>query len=401
MSQRSDFKIKRHKRVYQNAVFRRIGAFKMAGGILLLCALFFVGYSVAEPVMSFLSGDMRKRIEDERNSSSQAPQQSSTPVSSETSGSADTLSFDEIHALYMPGMVFSDDTRFEAFVAQAKALGANTVVMELKDDFGVIYYDSEFAQAGEIGAVMEDAPKLRARIRQLTEQGIQAVAQMHVFKDPLAARKIKGAAVRYSKDVTTTWLDNYATEGGKPWLNPESTEGMAYLSGIVQEIAESGASYILLNSLNYPTGVGLNLAYFGPKSNDSRLGVLNTCLAQLQGAVQQTQTGLIVSYPASAYLSGNEQVYGADPARLNADMIAPVLLPDDFSGEITIGKTRIADPVAQAYDLSRAFGEALRAGVPAATGILPVVSKAPAQRTAFEELGIAPYVIYSADGKYE
>lgn len=401
MTKHSNYKIKRHKRVYQNAIFRRIGAFKMVGGILLLCVLFFVGYSVAEPVMSFVSGEMRVRLKD-KEASSQVSETVSEPSSTASQDQQkDTISFDEIKAVYMPGMILADESRFDTFVSQAVALGANTVVMEVKDASGIIYYDSNLSQPHEIGAVMEDTRDLTECIDALKERGIQTIVRMHTFKDPLAARKIKGAAVRYSKDVTTTWLDNYATEGGKPWVNPESTEGMGYVTSLVTELAQSGAAYVMLDSLHYPTGVGLNLAYFGPKSNDSRMGVLNSCLAQIEEAVKGYDCELIVSYEAKAYLDKNEMIYGGNPTQIAASIIAPVVLPSNFSGEITIGKTRITDPAAQAHDLTKAFGEYLLADITPGTKILPIVSTDTAQRDAFGELDVKPYVLFAPDGKYE
>ncbi len=401
MSQTPNIKIKRHKRVYQGAMLRRVGVFKMIGGILLLCALFFVGYSVAEPVMSFVNGEMRIRLNDEKNASSSPPQSSSSPSSDETKEPGGIIGIDSIKAVYMPTATFADDSRFEAFTAQAKGLGVNTVVMEVKDASGVIYYDSKLTQANEIGAVMEDSPNLSDRIEQLKAQGIQSIVRLHTFKDPLAARKIKGAAARYTKDVTAIWLDNYATEGGKPWVNPESAEGLSYITTLVTELAQSGAAYIMLDSLHYPTGVGLNLAYFGPKSNDSRLSVLNSCVAHLESAVKDFDCKLIVAYEAQAYLSKSEMIYGGDPADIAADIIAPIVLPSAFSGEVTIGKTRVTDPETQAYNLTKAFGEYLLADIAAGTKVLPIVSTDLTQTTAFRELRVTPYVLYAADGKYE
>ncbi len=401
MIKQSNFKIKRHKRVYQGAVLRRIGAFKMVGGILLLCVLFFVGYSVAEPVMSFLSGDMRIRLGQQSNASSQLPQSSSQPSSVPSQQTAGTVAFSEIKALFMPNTVLADDARFEAFVTQAKTVGANTIVISVKDASGVIYYNSALSQPHEIGAVMEDTPDITKRIETLSEQGIQTIAHLHAFKDPLAARKIKGAAVRYSKDVTTNWLDNYPTEGGKPWINPESTEGMSYVTSLIAELAQSGAAYVMVDSLHYPTGVGLNLAYFGPKSNDSRTSVLNGCITQIENAIKDSGCKLIVTYEAGAYLDKSELIYGGDPAEVSASVIAPLVLPSGFESGITIGKTRIADPATQAYEVTKAFLEYLLADVATGTKVLPVVSTDSGQLSALGELDVTPYILYSMDGKYE
>ncbi|MFA9379716.1 MAG: hypothetical protein ACERKO_01530, partial [Acetanaerobacterium sp.] len=117
MAKISNYKIKRHKRVYQGSTIKRFGMMRTIGGIALLCILFFVGYSVAEPVMSFFSGNMRTRVEDEYASSSQ-PQESKPPSSSDTTDNmGGVIGFDEIRAAFMPCTTLADDDRFNEFVS--------------------------------------------------------------------------------------------------------------------------------------------------------------------------------------------------------------------------------------------------------------------------------------------
>lgn len=406
MSDFPGFKIKRNKRKYLTKKQRRFAVVKTVASVLGFCVLFFFGYSIAEPVMSFLNGDMRKRVDAAYSSSqtaSQAP--SSQPEESSSVAPTQGLSFSDIRAAFMPHDVFINDDRFNEFIAQAGSVGINTAVIELKDESGILYYSSSVSLANEIGAVVEDAPKLSDRIAALSAAGIQTIARISTFEDPLAARKIKGSAARYSKDVTSVWLDNFETEGGKPWLNPESDEGVSYITSIVEELAKSGASYVMADTLHYPKGKGLNLAYFGPKSSDSRRNVLNGVIAGLESALASTQTKLIVSYAAQDYLTKDALVYGGAPSKLNAAIIAPKILPESFPQDITIGTTSISGPAQMPYQLTLSFAESLQEDIPSETQVLPFVSYTDEgthaeQIKALNECSIPQSILYATDGRY-
>ncbi len=404
----SQFKIKRHKQVYQPSTKRRFSIWRIIGGVLLMSVLFFVGYSIADPVMSFVTGEMKLRIDEQKNQSSQAVSDtpSDAPSSEPEPTKGETVGFDQIKAAFMPYTVLADDERFEEFIASAKKLGLNTAVIEVMDASGVLYYNSSLAESQEIGAVMEDSPELDERIQALSAEGIGTIAKLDAFSNPLAARKIKGAAARYSKDITTMWLDNYATEGGKPWISPESIEGTAYVSALAGEIAASGAHYVMISSLHYPKGVALNLAYFGPKSNDSRLSVLSQYITQLRDQLAPTGCELIVSYNASDYLTKSDLVFGGGPSQLSAENIAPVILPSAFDKGITIGKTVITDSAAQSGELTDAFMEYLLDSVGSDTRILPVLAYTAedggeAQINAIKRYALSQYILYSGNGRYD
>lgn len=406
MSDFPGFKIKRNKRKYLTKKQRRFAVAKTVASVLGFCVLFFFGYSIAEPVMSFFNGDMRKRVDADYASSQAASQAPSSQAEQSSSvSSTQGLSLGDIRAAFMPHDVFVSDDRFNDFIAQAEAAGVNTAVIELKDESGILYYRSSVSQANQIGAVFEDAPRLSDRIAALSAAGIQTIARISTFEDPLAARKIKGSAARYSKDVTSVWLDNYETEGGKPWISPESDEGMRYITSIVQELAEDGASYVMADALHYPKGKGLNLAYFGPKSSDSRLNVLNGVIAKLESTLANTKTKLIVSYDAQDYLSKDALIYGGAPSALNAAIIAPKILLENFPQDITIGTTIIGNPLQHPYQLTLAFTESLQEDIQPETQVLPFVSYTDEgtqaeQIKALNECSIPQSILYAADGRY-
>ena len=72
------------------------------------------------------------------------------------------------------------------------------------------------AAAGSIEGASLD-PALIASV--LKENGLVPVAKLAAFRDPIAARTDRNMAIGYTGQAYL-WLDNKASAGGSPWLNP-------------------------------------------------------------------------------------------------------------------------------------------------------------------------------------
>ena len=116
----------------------------------------------------------------------------------------------------------TDEAAIRAAAQQLAAQGTVYAVIPLKDSTGSVYYASAVPAAA--GSLTE-APVDPARIASIFKEcGVTPVAQLAAFKDPLAARTVRSMAIRYTGQEYL-WLDNKASAGGNPWLNPYSARG--------------------------------------------------------------------------------------------------------------------------------------------------------------------------------
>lgn len=394
------YKIKRHKTVYKSGKHVNFGTIKIIGAILGFAVLFFVGYSIADPIIDFISGDMREEF-DEKYAQQSSMDEVAPPPSSETESFVEGDVTRNMHGAYLPPDVFTDDERLEGFIEYAKQNGINTAFMYLKDEKGNLYFNSSTETAQEIGAVAENAADLDAVVAKLTENGITPAAVMQIFRDPLASVKIKGSNVRYSKDITVHWIDDTAANGGKPWLNPESEEAVDYTAELITELESRGIKAIVAKTAHYPKGVGLNLAYFGVKSNESRIGVLNDFIKSLEKSLEQSGCKLLISYEGTDYIKAESLVYGGEPKDVVSDIIAPTVIPAEFSKNVQMDKEIIADPAASPYEFTKVFVSELAIDVPE-TKIVPIINATTKEEQikALDELGISAYIIYDENGNY-
>ena len=110
-----------------------------------------------------------------------------------------------------------DEASLRAAAQQLAQQGAVYAVVTLKDSAGNILYPSQVAAAaGSIEGASLD-PALIASV--LKENSLVPVAKLAAFRDPIAARTDRNMAIGYTGQAYL-WLDNKASAGGNPWLNP-------------------------------------------------------------------------------------------------------------------------------------------------------------------------------------
>ena len=128
--------------------------------------------------------------------------------------------------------------------------GAAYAVVTLKDSAGNILYPSQVAAAaGSIEGASLD-PALIASV--LKENGLVPVAKLAAFRDPIAARADRNMAIGYTGQAYL-WLDNKASAGGNPWLNPYSDEAVQFIGDLIGEVQSMGFDHVLLENVQFPS----------------------------------------------------------------------------------------------------------------------------------------------------
>ena len=142
-----------------------------------------------------------------------------------------------------------DEASLRAAAQELARQGAAYAVVTLKDSSGQILYPSALpAAAGSIEGASLD-PSLIASV--LKENGLVPVAKLAAFRDPAAARANRGMAIGYTGQEYL-WLDNKASAGGNPWLNPYSDEAVQFIGDLIGEVQSMGFDNVLLENVQFP-----------------------------------------------------------------------------------------------------------------------------------------------------
>ena len=78
------------------------------------------------------------------------------------------------------------------------------------------------------------------------------VAKLAAFRDPIAARTDRNMAIGYTGQAYL-WLDNKASAGGNPWLNPYSDEAVQFIGDLIGEVQSMGFDHVLLENVQFPS----------------------------------------------------------------------------------------------------------------------------------------------------
>ncbi len=308
--------------------------------IVLLLVLMFLAYSVVDPVKKLLSGELGTSSSAQTSSQtvSKGDAVSSEIVSSEPEAVAITLK-----ATSMSIATAKDQTKCNEFLTKAKADGYTAVMIELKDQNGKIWFHSEALSGLCKEAVQENGLSAQELAEKIKASGMIPVVAVHTFKDKTAPNKAVGNTFLVT-GKQSTWWDNSADKGGKPWLNPHTANARAYNVKVVEELAKAGFEEIVLRSVQFP-----DISY-KPRTDMSgektTAQILTQYIAEAKAAAEPHGAKVTVSYDSISYWSGKEIAYGGETGKIQSARISPVIRISDYGKKLTIGETVVENPSA-------------------------------------------------------
>ncbi|MBE6885710.1 MAG: hypothetical protein E7486_02075 [Ruminococcaceae bacterium] len=339
-------KIKRYNRIYRGR--RKKTVLRIILFILLAALLVFLGFSLMQAISSLSSAPSG-------NSSSVSSGAVSTSSEGESSTSSTSSTPSEPEKTVsgvvreLPRSSAGSEETLRAFAKNAAEQGASALLLTLKDEAGYLHFSSANKTAKDAGALAADPVDLSMVAGVLKEENLELWVSLHCFRDTVASRYLrKDGAVMFQTDEVL-WLDNSASAGGVPWLNPFLPGAQNYNLSLVEEVCGLGADVVLLESVQMPTRGAENLMYLGGNGNSySNVGtVLNQFVKAAEEAAAK-KDGKVVCAVAGEYLYSTfvgNMVYGPDPFAVPSEYFAPSLRLSDLSGAKIGGSTlSLSDP---------------------------------------------------------
>ena len=261
-------KYKKVKRYHRSFYSPGMWVKKAVGIIVLVAVVLVVGWLAAPHVLDWATHTWYTVVRNRDLSASSETTASSAAASSEVT--AEPAASSEVRADSEPesepaapaGVIIEgswgvldaaaakDEASLRAAARQLAQQGAAYAVVTLKDSAGNILYPSQVAAAaGSIEGASLD-PALIASV--LKENGLVPVAKLAAFRDPIAARTDRNMAIGYTGQAYL-WLDNKASAGGNPWLNPYSDEAVRFIGDLIGEVQSMGFDHVLLENVQFPS----------------------------------------------------------------------------------------------------------------------------------------------------
>lgn len=133
----------------------------------------------------------------------------------------------------------------------------NAVVIDVKNDEGIITYQMDLQTAQEMGACVSYIRDMEGLMAELKEHNIYTIARIVCFKDPYLAEHNPDLALKRADG------SNLTDANGLTWVNPYQEEVWEYLTDLALAAADLGFDEIQYDYVRFPVGNDAEFADYG------------------------------------------------------------------------------------------------------------------------------------------
>ena len=214
-------------------------------------------------------------------------------------------------------------------VRQLLKFGGNTVVFDLKETDGHVYYDSKLKFVLDNDLQQErihDVPKL---VKWLKRNGIYTIARITIFKDIALTKKRPDLA---PKDANTRLP--WSNREGVVWLDPSNEEVQNYNIDLAEEIAKFGVDEVQFDYVRFPEATRNTPDYVYDEKVKSREDIVVEFLEKAKKRLEPYDVKLSADlFGVVAWNNGFDgKIVGQNLVRMadHLDVIYPMIYPSHF-----------------------------------------------------------------------
>lgn len=232
-----------------------------------------------------------------------------------------------VKAIYVTGLSAANDEYWNELLDLVDSTELNAIVLDVKDNNGLVRYDTQVPLANEIGANAATYD-IQSRLQDMQERDIYAIARLVVFEDPVLAQQRPDLSI---KDSTTG--GSWQTWDGLAWVNAMNEQVWQYNIDVAVEVANAGFDEVQLDYIRFPTDGPLENADYGAEfSAETRTGAIDGFLTGVRDALAPTGTFLAVDIFGITLWDEGDSMIGQDLMKIAplVDVINPMIYPSHF-----------------------------------------------------------------------
>lgn len=247
-----------------------------------------------------------------------------------------------VKGIYLTSFSVRQEAKFQRLIDLVDRTELNAMVINVKDDWGNITFETDLPLAREAGAIVPDLGDARELTARLKQKGIYSIARVVTFKDAwvpklkpdLAVARVGGGIWRDYNEVT--------------WLNPYNREAWDYVISVAREAAKAGFDEIQFDYVRFPTDGDMDAIVYPGKDDRKREQVIADFLAYARQELRPYKVwvsadvfGLVTSFK-------DDQGIGQllEPISHSLDVISPMVYPSHY----TPGNLGVPNPNAMPYE---------------------------------------------------
>jgi len=231
----------------------------------------------------------------------------------------------EVHGIRV-GAAAGDPEHWRELLALADASGVNAFVVDIKDEYGTVFHDTEVERAHEASAVTLQYV-LPDVVADMDEHGLYKIARVVAFQDTPMATIEPDHAV-----LTEGSGDLWRTRNDDAWMDPTDPVSYEYPVALAEEACEAGFDEIQFDFASFPFGGDVSTAVFDDEyTEEVRVGSILAFLKRAytvlnpRCAVGANVLGIILE-------SGTDEGVGQRPGLLSRsiDVLSPMLYSTNY-----------------------------------------------------------------------
>jgi hypothetical protein len=252
---------------------------------------------------------------------------------------------DTLRGLYVNRWAAIGDKMWE-LIAVAKRTEINALVIDIKDDRGLVLYKSRVPLAQAIGADSNrpmSPRRLAAVLDSMRANRIYPIARIVVAKDPLLAGTRLEWAIKRRADGKP-WLD----KNGHPWLDPTQPAVWQYAVDLALEARAVGFSAVQFDYVRFPDDNRMvREAVFPLEHGRTRAQVIRDQLGVVRAALKPSGMPMTIDVFGLTATDTTDMGIGQRWEMFidRADVVLPMVYPSHFAP----GTYKLANPNAHPY----------------------------------------------------
>ncbi len=159
------------------------------------------------------------------------------------------------------------------FIEMAETTELNALMVDLKDETGLVWYNSSNPVADEVGAIRAefDLGEVAARAE---EAGLYLIGRLVIFNDPTAA------VMKPEMAVWDTATNAPLEARGQYFLDPTDPDARAYAMGLAEEACAMGVDEVQFDYVRFPDVRNATSVFDGGISQEVRIDAVNSLLTE-------------------------------------------------------------------------------------------------------------------------
>ena len=233
--------------------------------------------------------------------------------------------------------------RLDHYIELANTTEINSYVIDVKNDYGIVSFDSKVPLASEIGAI-EKLFSIEDVVKKLHDNNIYAIARIVCFKDPILAKGKPEMAIKNLEGGL--YVHNKMN-----WVNPYNKEAWQYNIDLAKEALAKGFDEVQFDYIRFPDGKNSQMVFDG-KDDRKLYEVVNDFLAY---ARQELPNAILAGDVFAIILESPGDTEGIgqyfELVGENLDYLCPMAYPSHYANGQIINNVKFPKPDFDPYGI--------------------------------------------------